>query len=894
MNAMVKMILAVAVMTAGTLLRGAVMNDVPLVPRPQSLEQRGGAWRIPQEITVSASPGAESEIKFVTAAVERRFTGRKVKRVAGNGAVQLVLEREGVPENPEGYTLAVTQQGVRIAARDTRGIFYGIQTLGNLFLNVRDGRIRGVRIVDFPKLRVRETYLQVPGLRKKHLPEVRRLIDLFAGFKYNRVLLMLHKSFPYRQLKFKDASDLTAEDVRALAEYCRERHIEIVPGLQLLSHVRWLESLPEYKTLLEDPAQAKNWGCNWCPSNPRMREIWQQALADHIELLKPRHFHIYMDEINTGAMASCPRCRSIPQTEWVRGELRRIVAFLKERGVMPIAWHDSFLHPKHTNVFSPYRNKLEGWKLLDEFPAGSQIGYWGYGLQLDMPAIKYLLDRKMDIYCAAWSRCAGNIPTVARLMTTLGPHGLGASLVPFWFFTGTPDRLFRKYAYRSWVGIALGGECFWNPDAETPDLASLKFDPVFEARRRLFPEAVRRKERWQSVDITGALNTEFNREWFAPVFTREGFAQLVREYASRPEKFAISGDPETGALRALAVSALPDGRDGLSPAPGKVELGKLKTKRLAMLMAIVPTGQFYVDDNEWRLLRSSTRPKVGTLRIRWTDGKQHEIPLIRTLNISNWNAQFPGFEARFPVRSHDRLGRLVQFTQLEWRNSRPDVPIASIEVISAGYRERALALFALSAADAADLPAASPLPAKRFTGIELKSSENQRCAPLAEAEVARRELTGTNVKGKAACELIADPWHPGRKALKITIPPAASAPFGRVCCDLPVAIPEFAGGFAFRFRHSAPETNREIAIYLLDLAGNAYMHRLTELPKSGEVIVPFPLMTTEHNPGKHHAMKAIRFSFRQLNPNPVEIVVSIPEWQESPFIPIRWHKDQGE
>ena len=106
--------------------------------------------------------------------------------------------------------------------------------------------------------------------------------------------------------------------------------------------------------------------------------------------------------------------------------------------------------------------------------------------------------------------------------------------------------------------------------------------------------------------------------------------------------------------------------------------------------------------------------------------------------------------------------------------------------------------------------------------------------------------------------------------------------------------PEFAGGFAFRLRYSAPKTNRETAVYLLALAGNAYMHRVEALPESGEVIVPFPLMTTEHNPGKHHAMKAIRLSFRQLNPEPVEVVVSIPVWQESPFIPIRWRKDQGE
>ena len=876
------------------LLQAAVVNGTPLVPRPQTVVPGGAAWIIPGEITVSASSGAQSEIKFVTEAVKRRFTGKQVRSVEDKGMIQLQLRKEDVPDNPEGYTLTVTRSGVQIAAKDVRGIFYGIQTLGNLLLNTRNGRIPGMRITDFPKLSMRETYLQIPGLQKKHLPEIRKMIDLFASFKYNRVLLMLHKSFPYRDLKFKDSSDLTAEDIRSLAAYCRERHIEIVPGLQLLSHVRWLQSHPEYESLLEDPKTAKNWGTNWCPNNPRMRQIWQQAVGDHIELLKPRYFHLHMDEISFGPMATCPRCKNIPQTEWVRAELRRYIKFLEERGVKPIAWHDSFINPAHTSRFSPHRNDLKGWKLLKEFPEGSLIAYWDYGLQLDMPALKYLLAQGKDIYCAAWSRTAGNIPLVARLVASSGKQAKGATLVPFWFGTGTPDKAFRKFGYRAWVGITLGGHCFWNPDAETPELKTLDFDPVYESRRRLFPGLNRRKDLWQSVNINSALNTEFTREWFAPLFTRKQLEQLIRDYASLPEKFAVSGNPAKGTLNALTVSASPTGRDGFSPRPGKVELGKLQTTHLSMLMAIVPTGQFFIDDNEWRMLRSNARPQVGILRIKWIDGKYEDIPLVRALNISNWNAQFPGFEARFPVKSYDRSGRLVQFSMLEWRNSRPQVPVASLEVISAGYRDRALALFAVSAANAKNLPAASVHPAKRFNGNVFKSHEKQRSAWVSNTEVASCKLSWRDVTGQAKCVPVPDPWHPGRQALKITIPPAQSAPFGRVCCDIPVKIPSFAGGFTFRVKSDHPETNCEAAVYLMDRKGNAYMHLYNSTLLTGNVIVPFPLMTKENNPGTHQNMNEIRFSFRQLNSMPVTVIISTPMWLESPFIPINWRKNQGE
>jgi hypothetical protein len=81
------------------------------------------------------------------------------------------------------------------------------------------------------------------------------LIDLLARLKYNQLYLYVEHTFAYRNHKtvWRDASPLTAEEIRVLDNYCGERFIELVPVQNSLGHMeRWLKH-PEYKHLAECP-----------------------------------------------------------------------------------------------------------------------------------------------------------------------------------------------------------------------------------------------------------------------------------------------------------------------------------------------------------------------------------------------------------------------------------------------------------------------------------------------------------------------------------------------------------------------------------------------------------------------------------------------------------------
>ncbi len=95
-----------------------------------------------------------------------------------SGAYVAIVE-DATIDHPEGYTIDVSADGVRLAAATPRGAFWGVQTLLQLFPEVPAGRI-----VDQPRYRWRGLMLDV----SRHLMPVEailRLIDTMAAHKLN-------------------------------------------------------------------------------------------------------------------------------------------------------------------------------------------------------------------------------------------------------------------------------------------------------------------------------------------------------------------------------------------------------------------------------------------------------------------------------------------------------------------------------------------------------------------------------------------------------------------------------------------------------------------------------------------------------------------------------------
>ena len=108
---------------------------------------------------------------------------------------------------------------------------------------------------------------------------LRLLVELLAKFGYNQLQLYIEHTFAYsaHEAVWKDASPLTAAEIRQLNACCAMNGIELVPNQNAFGHLeRWLVK-PEYNHLAELPqgGAMTPWGTlkkeptTLCPTDPK-------------------------------------------------------------------------------------------------------------------------------------------------------------------------------------------------------------------------------------------------------------------------------------------------------------------------------------------------------------------------------------------------------------------------------------------------------------------------------------------------------------------------------------------------------------------------------------------------------------------------------------------------
>ena len=189
---------------------------------------------------------------------------------------------------------------------------------------------------------------------------LRLLVELLAKFGYNQLQLYIEHTFAYsaHEAVWKDASPLTAAEIRQLNACCAMNGIELVPNQNAFGHLeRWLVK-PEYNHLAELPqgGAMTPWGTlkkeptTLCPTDPKSLEFLDGLFAELLPNFDSRYFNIGCDE--TFDLRS-PRGRSVAAVK-EKGAGRVYLDFLKEvaalarkYGKRPMFWGDIILkHPE--------------------------------------------------------------------------------------------------------------------------------------------------------------------------------------------------------------------------------------------------------------------------------------------------------------------------------------------------------------------------------------------------------------------------------------------------------------------------------------------------------------------------------------------------------------------
>ena len=229
----------------------------------------------------------------------------------GTGDIQFVLGTDIEKIGMEGYLLDISKHVV-VSANSVQGVFYGMQTLLQLFK--QDSKIPRGRAVDYPIIGMRGFMLDV-ARDYFEVAYIESIIRKLAWMKMN----FIHMHFTDREA-FRLKSDLfpglahptqhyTKEDIRRLQDYATRYHIMLIPEIEMPAHA---SSLTKYNPYLAFDCASMRVGHkvteNFKASDQidwkftvdiTRREVrtWLKAVLDEwVPLFDAPYFHIGGDE----------------------------------------------------------------------------------------------------------------------------------------------------------------------------------------------------------------------------------------------------------------------------------------------------------------------------------------------------------------------------------------------------------------------------------------------------------------------------------------------------------------------------------------------------------------------------------------------------------------------
>lgn len=304
---------------------------------------------------------------------------------------KVVVEKDGTIAS-EGYRLRVNPaEGVRIACSDAAGEFYARQTLKQL---VGTNGYPCVSIIDRPAYPWRG--MLIDDCRHFFGKDVlKNVIDQMAQYKMNVLHWHLTEDQAWRidipgypelvkygavrpaspkfgaRLKREVNGEYSAEtngqtygpfyyteaDVREIIAYAAERHVKVVPEIELPGHVyAALAAYPEFACKPENLAKRTPrsiWGIEkdvLCIGNDKAIKFMEDVVDYVCRLFPSDVVHIGGDECPQVRWKDCPKCQKRIRDEGLGDEkglqpwiTRHFVKFLEARGKRALGWDEYLL-----------------------------------------------------------------------------------------------------------------------------------------------------------------------------------------------------------------------------------------------------------------------------------------------------------------------------------------------------------------------------------------------------------------------------------------------------------------------------------------------------------------------------------------------------------------------
>ena len=241
------------------------------------------------------------------------------------------------PAGRESYRIRITQSGGEIVAPSSAGLFYAVQTLRQMVEGRgADAALPEAEIHDWPAMAYRGFMMDFSHGSIMREEEIRRQLDFLARFKANQYYFYSEaaielKGYPLLNPKARYSQD----EIRRIIAYARERHIDVVPCVELFGHLHDLFRIERYAGLA-----ALEHGRDLNPLNPEAEGLLKDWIGQFSALFPSPWFHIGLDEPFELDALGTTETGGVPPSALFRPHLEKVTALVRSHGKRVLFWAD--------------------------------------------------------------------------------------------------------------------------------------------------------------------------------------------------------------------------------------------------------------------------------------------------------------------------------------------------------------------------------------------------------------------------------------------------------------------------------------------------------------------------------------------------------------------------
>lgn len=296
------------------------LKEINIIPKPQYLTINEGYFLFNNNTVWEIDSIFFKEVDYFKSVVKFKKRGKQ----------NVVVIKMDTSLKKEEYLLSITSETLEIKASTKQGMMHAIQTIRQITM-LNPSYAPSLTINDFPAFQWRGMLLDC----SRHFMDkefVKRYIDLLALHKMNvfhwhitedqgwRIAI---DSFPrltevgaWRIEKngTKYGGFYSKDEIKEIVDYASERHILVVPEIELPGHCQAaLSAYPHLSCTGDSIPVQTDWGVFkdiYCAGNDTVFTFLESVFDQIIDIFPSPYIHIGGDEVPTFRWENCSKCHA--------------------------------------------------------------------------------------------------------------------------------------------------------------------------------------------------------------------------------------------------------------------------------------------------------------------------------------------------------------------------------------------------------------------------------------------------------------------------------------------------------------------------------------------------------------------------------------------------------